>query len=82
MPISFPDSESFPESGSLINAAEVHRFRKPSNGESQDAFREALADHVESIDFVESCEIRNKVGWDKFSDSQNRAMLRRKGFNL
>lgn len=82
MPMNFPDSESFPENGSLINAADVHHFRHPSEGESQDDFRRALADHVASIDFVESEEIRNKVGWDQWSDLQNRNMLRRRGFPL
>lgn len=82
MPMNFPDSDGFPQLGSLINAAEVHHFRNPNENESQDDYRVALADHVASIDFIESEEIRNKVGWDKWSDDQNRAMLRRRGPNV
>lgn len=69
MPMDFPDMAS------LKSAAEVHKFRMPHEGEAEDDYRTALADHVESIDFVESCEIRNKVGWDKFSERQNLEML-------
>lgn len=72
MPMDFPDMDS------LRRAASVHRFREPNDGEAEAQYRHALADHVASIDFVESCEIRNKVGWDKFSDRQNRDMLTRK----
>jgi len=76
MPMDFPDLKS------LKFAAEVHEFRQPLDGESENDFRNALADHVAPRDYIESCEIRNKVGWDKFSDEQNRDMLRRKGFNF
>lgn len=82
MPMNFPDSDEFPQSGSLIDAAEVHRFRTPEPNESQDSYRAALADHVAEIDFIESEEIRNKVGWDRFSNAENRAMLRRRGWPL
>ena len=71
MPMSFPDMKA------LEQAAEVHSFRKPNEGESEKTYRDALADHVEPIDFIESLEIRNGVGWNKFSDEQNRDMLRR-----
>lgn len=60
---------------SLEMAARVRKFRVINDGESEDDYRNALADHVFSIDSLESEEIRNKVGWDKFSDKQNRAML-------
>ena len=63
---------------SLKRIAEVHKFRQPNEGESERQYRVALADYVEPIDFVESCEIRNKVGWDKFTDKQNTRMLERK----
>jgi hypothetical protein len=76
MPMNFPDMKS------LTSAAEVHHFRKSIDGESEDEYRTALADHVEPLDFVESCEIRNKVGWDKFSDNQNRDLLRRSGLRM
>ena len=74
MPMDFPDMNS------LRQAAQVHKFREPNDGESEAVFRAALADHVQSIDYIESLEIRNKVGWDKFSPDQNRDMLRRGGF--
>ena len=71
MPMSFPDLDS------LKDAAKVHHFRPPEEDESEEDFRVALANHVSSIDLVESEEIRNKVGWDKFTDTQNRSMLTR-----
>lgn len=69
MPMDFPDMES------LVAAAKVHKFRVPHEGEEEGAYRSALANHVQPIDRVESEEIRNKVGWDKFDDSQNKMML-------
>jgi len=61
-------------------AARVHKFRKPDTNETEEDYREALANHVESRDRIEAEEIRNKVGWDKFTDEQNKNMLRRDGF--
>ncbi len=72
MPMSFPDMES------LERAAEMWKFREINPGETEDDYREALADHVEPEDFIESNEIRFKVGWDQWSDEQNRDMLRRR----
>ena len=72
MPRDFPDMDS------LNHVAKVHGFRQSNEGENERQYRTALADHVAAIDFVESCEIRNKVGWDKFTDKQNTAMLERK----
>lgn len=69
MPMDFPNMKS------LENCAEVHKFRKPNKNESEEEFRTALADHVSPRDFIESEEIRNKVGWDRFSESQNKSML-------
>lgn len=69
MPMDFPDMDS------LIAAAQAHKFRAPREGEEEAQFRAALANHVRPIDFVESEEIRNKVGWDKFSDNQNQKMV-------
>lgn len=74
MPMDFPDLQS------LINAAEVHKFRKPKDGEPEIEYRHALADHVHSYDLIESEEIRNGVGWDRFSESQNAGMLGRSSF--
>ena len=51
----------FLDIASLIDAAAVNGFRAPHAEESEEQFREALADHVKSIDFVESLEIRYKV---------------------
>lgn len=69
MPMDFPDMDS------LKSAAQVHKFRQPRAEESEREFRNALAHHVSSIDFIESQEIRNGVGWDKFSDMQNKMMI-------
>lgn len=71
MPMDFPDMKS------LERAAECWKFRKPEEGETEEHYRAALADRVEPDDFIESQEIRNKVGWDKFSTDQNRGMLMR-----
>ncbi len=76
MPMDFPDMKS------LKQNAEMHGFRKPNKNESEDEYRTALADHVQPIDFVESLEIRNKVGWDKFSTAQNMDMLERRGWKV
>lgn len=76
MPIDFTDMKS------LTVAAELWKFRKPTEGETEDQYRTALADFVAPKDFVESCEIRNKVGWDRFSPDQNKDMLRRRGFGV
>ena len=59
MPMDFPDMQS------LKMAAEIHKFRQPAEGETEVQYRRALADHVRPIDFIESEEIRNGVGWDK-----------------
>ena len=69
----------FPNMNSLNRCAECHDFRKPNKGESEDQYRAALADHVEPRDYVESLEIRNKVGWDKFTAAQRRDMITRRG---
>lgn len=71
MPMSFPDMES------LVDAAEVHKFRKPHEGESEQGYRVALADHVQKIDFVESMEIRTSKGWDRWSPEDAIEMLNR-----
>ena len=75
MPMDFPDMKS------LIRCAECWKFRAPLEAETEDRFRTALADFVQPKDLVESCEIRNKVGWDRFSDGQNADMLGRGMFS-
>ena len=62
---------------SLVSAAEVHKFRKPNKEEKEIDYRNALADHVAQRDFIESEEIRNGCGWDKWNDGQKQAMLGR-----
>lgn len=73
MPMNFPDFNS------LKRAAEIHQFRQPKSCEPENDYRIALADYVSKIDFVESEEIRNKVGWDKWNEQQKMAMLKRRG---
>jgi hypothetical protein len=76
MPMNFPDMRS------LEFAAKCHKFRQPNDGESESDYRAALADHVESRDFIEAHEIRTGVGWDQFSDEQTKSLLRRSGFDV
>ena len=76
MPMDFPDLKS------LERAAKMWKFREIKEGEAEDDFRNALADFVSDKDFIESQEIRNKVGWDKWSEKQEKDMLIRSGFNI
>jgi len=76
MPMSFPDMKS------LKFAAQCHKFREPNEGETEAAFREALADHVKPRDFIESQEIRTGKGWDEWDARENKEMLRRSGFPI
>ncbi len=71
MPMDFPDMKS------LEMAARVHDFRETTEGETEKEYRNAFADHVLTRDAVESEEIRNGVGWDKFTNEQNRIMINR-----
>ena len=66
MPMDFPNMDS------LKRVAKCHKFRQPRPNEAEADYRGALANHVQPRDQVESCEIRNKVGWDQFSPAQNR----------
>jgi hypothetical protein len=74
MPMSFPDMKS------LQRAAQVWKFRGPEHGESEDAFREALADFVQVKDSVEAMEIRTGKGWDSWDKSQEQDAMRRAAF--
>jgi len=76
MPMDFPDLKS------LESAAKVWKFREIKKDETEDEFRNALADFVSKKDFIESQEIRNKVGWNKWSLEQNKDMLIRSGFKI
>lgn len=69
MPVDFPDMKS------LIMAGECHKFRAPNEGETEIQYRIALANHVRPIDFIESEEIRNGKGWDKWDDRESKNML-------
>jgi len=75
MPMDFPDMRS------LIMAAKVHKFRKPDDKEPEVEYRNALANHVKARDLIESEEIRNGCGWDKWDKSQKGALLGRTIFN-
>ena len=58
----------FPDMESLIMAADVWKFRRPTADESEQSYRQALANFVASKDyFIDSEEIRNGVGWDKWT---------------
>jgi len=76
MPMNFPDMRS------LEMVAKVHKFRDINERESENDYRTALADHVAPRDFIESQEIRNKIGWDKWSDNEKKDMLRRSRMNV
>jgi hypothetical protein len=72
MPMDFKDLES------LVRAAKCHHFRDKKKEETEKEYRTALADHVAPRDFIESEEIRNGIGWDKWNDTQKDFMLLRK----
>lgn len=74
MPMNFPDMKS------LEFAAKVWKFRELNEGEAEIEYRTALADFVASKDLIESEEIRNGVGWDKWNEGQKGAMLGRSFF--
>ncbi len=69
MPMSFPDMKS------LERAGRLHGFRAPRDGESEAAYRAALADHVVAIDIIESQEIRTGKGWDEWNGTENLDVL-------
>ena len=71
MPMDFPDLRS------LKFTAKIHKFRPILNGETEEQYREALANHVMNIDRVESAEIRYSIGWDKWTDQQKKEELNR-----
>jgi hypothetical protein len=64
MPVDFPDLDSLKE------AAKIHKFRSINENETEDDYRNVLADHVSDVDFIESQEIRNKIGWDQWDSGQ------------
>lgn len=72
MPMDFPNLKS------LERAAEVWKFRIRADEETEAQYREALADFVQTKDFVESMEIRKGKGWDQFTSEDNMEMIRRR----
>ena len=72
MPMSFPDREA------VEMAAVTWKFRGLDPRETDDQYRTALADHVQSRGaIIESMEIRTGKGWDEFTDAENEEMLLR-----
>ena len=69
MPMNFPDLDS------LKRTAKRWKFRELDQNESEEDYRVALADFVESKDVIESQEIRHKVGWDQWNKAQEVDML-------
>jgi len=69
MPMNFPDYES------LRAVAKTHKFRSPAREEPEEQYREALADHVKPIDFIESGEIRTGKGWDQWTDAEKALVM-------
>lgn len=52
---------------SLLDAAEVYKFRNPLEGENTEEYRIALSDYVRPMDFKTSEEIRRGKGWHGLS---------------
>jgi hypothetical protein len=70
MPMDFPDLPA------LLEAAKVHRFRGPMISETERLYRIALAAHVQARgDIIEAHEIRTSRGHDKWTQSDELAML-------
>lgn len=70
MPRSFPDLDS------LKWNAQMRNFRQPNEGESENDYRAALAQHVQDLgDMVEAMEIRSGKGWDQWDSHTTQAML-------
>jgi hypothetical protein len=72
MPMSFPDIES------LKRRADQRGFRQPNEDELESQFRKEFSDFMESVDLVESMEIRTSKGWDEFNEKQKINLLERK----
>lgn len=70
MPMNFPD-------GTLEVRASQRGFRPRGEGESFDAYRAALASHVERVDRIEAHEIRLGHGWDEWTPEQAAALVRK-----
>ena len=63
MPINVPDHDA------VVREAKKHGYREPSDNESEEHYRTALADHVSRRDKVAGHEIRTGRGWDEWTAS-------------
>ena len=70
MPMSFPDLDS------LRLAAQVWQFRKLAEGESEAAYRAALAAHVHPRDVIEAHETRTGRGHDQWTAADQADLMR------
>lgn len=66
---------NFPNMSSLMRAAEIHKFRAPKVGETEDEYRARLADHVTPIDGIEGHEIRTGKGWNEWDDDDKESLF-------
>lgn len=64
MPLDFDTAEK------IINRAKITRFRDMREDETLGQYRQALVDHVASVDPIEAHEIRTGKGWDKWTDEE------------
>ena len=71
MPMNFPDYDS------IKNRGKMWKFREPNPGETEESYRNALADFVQPKDLIESCEIKNKTGWDKWNQFEKMDVITR-----
>lgn len=70
MPMDFPDEL-------LEKHAKIVGFRPRNKNENIGEYREALANYMEPIDFIESQEIRNGKGWNRWDDEEGRDVVMR-----
>lgn len=59
----------------LLHAAECYEFREILLSETQDEYRNALADHVHTVSPIAGHEIRTGRGWDEWSQEDKEAFL-------
>ena len=60
----------------VMRAAENWQFRFMAPGESDEKYREALADFVHPLDVIEAHEIRTGRGWDTWSATDHDELRR------
>jgi hypothetical protein len=81
MPMDFPDIASViarvcepedPVRAERMRRGGLQFFRRPNEGEAEEAFRSAAADFVRDVrgDAVEAAEIRSGRGWDRQSPGE------------